>query len=498
MRIPLLILAMMLASSVASAQPPPELVWEATPPVGSFVMGPNTAIALSPDGAYVGIGWSDGFDYDALGYIEVRDTDTGTVVQHMETVGSEPLAAIRFVTFRPGAPRLVTSSWSSECGPSFCGTRNLGMQEWSLTDGELVRHEPWPEGLVGSFDASGSRFAAYLSQGYASDPPFSVIDWATLDSVWTRTAYSERLLDLTFNGEDVLTYGYDQLPAEQGSVRHVFLQEWAAATGAPGPRFEHTEPCSDSPSGNGWCGQDGDLGAMARSPNGALFATSSGYGASRSGIDIPGTAYTKLWDAATGALLYRIPAFYYENIAGFRSYLAFTPNSRYLLVATGWSSPNGRRSHVVFVDVETGEEAAAFTLDGQVHWVGIPGGTGGAFMTYLSQSGGPPTLSLYQSGLVTGTMSETPESPSLALPTPVPNPAREMTTVTLVVVELGPVRAGLYDLLGREVRALFEGQAGVGELPLQIDVRTLPSGTYVLQVVDGEGRAVSQKLSVIH
>lgn len=65
-----------------------------------------------------------------------------------------------------------------------------------------------------------------------------------------------------------------------------------------------------------------------------------------------------------------------------------------------------------------------------------------------------------------------------------PNPTTAQASVRLSTPTAEPVQATVYDVLGRTVRVVFDGQTGPGT-PTQVSFATndLPAGTYVLQVV---------------
>lgn len=85
-------------------------------------------------------------------------------------------------------------------------------------------------------------------------------------------------------------------------------------------------------------------------------------------------------------------------------------------------------------------------------------------------------------------------APELALETPFPNPSRGGATVAFTVGETGPVRLALYDMLGREVAVLAEGERSAGA-----HTATVPgvaSGTYVVRLVAGDAARV-ERLTVV-
>lgn len=88
------------------------------------------------------------------------------------------------------------------------------------------------------------------------------------------------------------------------------------------------------------------------------------------------------------------------------------------------------------------------------------------------------------------------DAPSVASVSPVrPNPVAAQGAVRLLVAAPEPVRASLYDALGREVAVVFDGVAS-GSVALHIEGSSLASGPYILRVV-GATFAESRRLTVV-
>jgi hypothetical protein len=77
-----------------------------------------------------------------------------------------------------------------------------------------------------------------------------------------------------------------------------------------------------------------------------------------------------------------------------------------------------------------------------------------------------------------------------------PNPAVGRATVTIAVPEAGPVRAVLYDALGREVAVLHDGPLTAGEHALRLDATALPAGVVLVRAVTPTA-TVSRTLTVV-
>ncbi len=82
-----------------------------------------------------------------------------------------------------------------------------------------------------------------------------------------------------------------------------------------------------------------------------------------------------------------------------------------------------------------------------------------------------------------GTGVETPEEIAAALQVRIsPSPMRGATDFSCRIPETGPVLIRLYDLQGRPVRTLFNGEAGAGELRIMLNADDLPDGVYIYSV----------------
>ena len=92
-----------------------------------------------------------------------------------------------------------------------------------------------------------------------------------------------------------------------------------------------------------------------------------------------------------------------------------------------------------------------------------------------------------------GTAEDLPDALALAI---YPNPAARHTMLGIDLPEPGPVRAMLYDALGRQVALLADEERPAGRHALAIQVLGLPAGAYVVRV-EAEGEAVTQRLTVV-
>ena len=68
-----------------------------------------------------------------------------------------------------------------------------------------------------------------------------------------------------------------------------------------------------------------------------------------------------------------------------------------------------------------------------------------------------------------------------------PNPAADRLTVEVAMPTAGPLRADLFDTLGRRVATLHDGAAPAGTPRVAADVSGLPTGVYLLRVATDQG-----------
>ena len=88
-----------------------------------------------------------------------------------------------------------------------------------------------------------------------------------------------------------------------------------------------------------------------------------------------------------------------------------------------------------------------------------------------------------------------PEGP-IAIEQVAPNPVRQTGTLQFTLRETGPVSVGLYDVLGRRVRTLHDGQVSGGQpQQVSVDASSLSSGVYFVRV-KGDGFNKTQRITV--
>ena len=68
-----------------------------------------------------------------------------------------------------------------------------------------------------------------------------------------------------------------------------------------------------------------------------------------------------------------------------------------------------------------------------------------------------------------------------------PNPFNPSTRVAFEVPAAGPVRVAVYDVTGREIAVLFDGQASIGRHEVRFDAHGLSSGVYLIRMETPHG-----------
>jgi len=77
-----------------------------------------------------------------------------------------------------------------------------------------------------------------------------------------------------------------------------------------------------------------------------------------------------------------------------------------------------------------------------------------------------------------------------------PNPARERTTLAMVLGKSGDLEVGLYDVNGRLVSRLYSGERGAGSFDLPIDLTGVASGQYYV-AISVPGALLQRGLTVV-
>ncbi len=85
---------------------------------------------------------------------------------------------------------------------------------------------------------------------------------------------------------------------------------------------------------------------------------------------------------------------------------------------------------------------------------------------------------------------EAPAVTALALDVPAPNPFRDRATVRFAMPAAGPARVAVYDVLGREVAVLADGERAAGRHEVTFQSAGLASGVYVIRLTAGTATVV--------
>ncbi len=100
-------------------------------------------------------------------------------------------------------------------------------------------------------------------------------------------------------------------------------------------------------------------------------------------------------------------------------------------------------------------------------------------------------------GPATGVRQTSPAAPGrFTLSQNYPNPFNPSTVIPFTIPATGRVSLRVYDLLGREVATLLDGDVGPGSYEATFDASGLPSGVYIYRIVSGTFTNM-KKLNVI-
>ncbi len=95
------------------------------------------------------------------------------------------------------------------------------------------------------------------------------------------------------------------------------------------------------------------------------------------------------------------------------------------------------------------------------------------------------------------TEDDAPAQPTaFALGAAFPNPFSATTTVPFAVEESGPVRLSVFDVLGRQVATLVDGEIAAGPHRAALDGSRLAAGVYLV-VLEADGRRQASKVLVV-
>ena len=101
------------------------------------------------------------------------------------------------------------------------------------------------------------------------------------------------------------------------------------------------------------------------------------------------------------------------------------------------------------------------------------------------------------SALVAASRSETNLVADEVLGAPYPNPSAGPAVVPLMLSEAAEVNVAVFDVLGRQVATLAEGNIEAGMHRLALDASGLPAGVYVVRAEVGGARMFTERLTVI-
>jgi hypothetical protein len=149
---------------------------------------------------------------------------------------------------------------------------------------------------------------------------------------------------------------------------------------------------------------------------------------------------------------------------------------------------------VVQENVGTLEDAGAVNVLYGVTGVGLAA-TGNQFW---HQDSSAPVPAVGDAGPTSGAAASGTEAPATpALHAARPNPFTARTAVAYDVAEAGRVRLVVYDLLGRAVAVLVDGEHAAGRYTVTLDGSHLAAGVYLVRMTAGDDFAQAQRVTVL-
>jgi len=164
-------------------------------------------------------------------------------------------------------------------------------------------------------------------------------------------------------------------------------------------------------------------------------------------------------------------------------YAAFAAEAAPLVEADPAGCPSGpvTADLTARIDADRGRPIQGFVLE-QASGAGLDALVGTVIRFYTND---PQTPVSYEAPPVV----DPPDAGPLAVAIR-PNPSASVATVAYQLPEAGAVRLRLFDVLGREVAVLAEGDRVEGEHRVDLDASQLAAGVYVLELRVGSARAV--------
>ena len=107
---------------------------------------------------------------------------------------------------------------------------------------------------------------------------------------------------------------------------------------------------------------------------------------------------------------------------------------------------------------------------------------------------GTPVPAFEASMVATSTEADGPIPTALVLSPNFPNPFKTETTIWYQVVEAGPVRLDVVDLLGRTMIVLVDEARGVGTHSVTLDAQDWPVGLYIYRLQSGDAVRVRKMI----
>ena len=474
------LLALLALSTAAAAQVP-------LTPVDTVWVQPTayaSAIAFSPDGAYVASGGKRGGPPNVPGRIALWSAPDGALVdEFVGLTAGGALSSTNGLVFSAGSDRLASAHGSVGCAPNGgCYAQDPFLILWTVPDIEIDTLREFGSMIPTDLDLSPDGLQIAAGYTYDNSGAIRFHNPTTLASEVLLPGHRYATYDVQFSPDGRLLASVGDEPV---------ARLWDAATGALVRTFNHSTSSSDLE----------EPISVAFSPDGTRLVTGLG--------DSGGGGTVTVWRVADGARLLQIDVRNVPGLSVSNTLVRVSPNGAYIIAAVSEEfspTPGTYRTtdRLRLYDIETGALVADYDA-GSVETVRVGGfsdlalSPGQTYQIAYALRGSLTVVNTAPLRLADGAVAGEAPAPSstAALRRTGPNPFRTRTTLALDVAAAGPVRAEAFDVLGRRVAVLYDGPAAPGQpVSVPVDAAAWPAGVYTVRVA-GAGAPLTQTLTVV-
>ena len=166
----------------------------------------------------------------------------------------------------------------------------------------------------------------------------------------------------------------------------------------------------------------------------------------------------------------------------------YTPGTWYAIDTTGSGTVKDsiKWTFQVAGDVNERPRSIAFSVSGDTAYVGVFGNTGHGSAQLRAYKRPLTGISVVNSGIPSG----------YALQQNFPNPFNPSTEIEFKVAKAGMTTLKVYDIVGREVATLVNGNMNPGTFRAKLDATNLATGTYIYTFTSGDAR-ITKKMMLL-